>query len=213
MDSVAEAIERLRAIAESPNVARLSRAFADAGHELALVGGPVRDAFLGTPATDLDFATDARPDEILAIVTPLADAHWEVGRDFGTIGARFGDDTFEITTYRADEYDGTTRKPVVAFGDNLEGDLARRDFTVNAMALRLPELVLVDPGGGVEHLLARTLETPSPPEVSFGDDPLRMLRAARFTSQARVHRHRSGARGDDGDGRSHLDRQRRADPG
>ena len=97
------------------------------------------------PATDLDFATDARPDDILAIVTPLADAHWEVGREFGTIGARFGDDTFEITTYRADEYDGTTRKPVVAFGDDLEGDLARRDFTVNAMALRLPDLVLVDP--------------------------------------------------------------------
>lgn len=183
MDSVAQALERLRVIAESPSVARLAGAFAAAGHELALVGGPVRDAFLGSASRDLDFATDARPDDILAIVRPIADAHWEIGREFGTIGARFGDDTFEITTYRADEYDGTTRKPVVAFGDSLEGDLARRDFTVNAMALRLPQLVLVDPSGGLEDLLARRLSTPSGPEVSFGDDPLRMLRAARFAAR------------------------------
>jgi poly(A) polymerase len=183
MDSVAQALERLRVIAGSPSVARLADAFAAAGHELALVGGPVRDAFLGATSYDLDFATDARPDDILAIVRPIADAHWEIGREFGTIGARFGDEIFEITTYRADEYDGATRKPVVAFGDSLEGDLARRDFTVNAMALRLPELVLVDPNHGVEDLLARRLDTPSGPEVSFGDDPLRMLRAARFTAR------------------------------
>jgi len=183
MDSVAEALERLRGIADSPGVSRLARAFADAGHELALVGGPVRDAFLGTAATDLDFATDARPDDTVAIVKPMADAYWEVGREFGTVGARVGGETFEITTYRADEYDGATRKPVVAFGDSLEGDLARRDFTINAMALRLPDLVLVDPGGGLEHLMSRTLDTPIEPEVSFGDDPLRMLRAARFAAR------------------------------
>ncbi len=114
---------------------------------------------------------------------PIAQTHWEIGREFGTIGARIGGETVEITTYRADSYDGVTRKPTVEFGDTLEGDLHRRDFTVNAMALRLPEKVLVDPNGGLEDLMAGILRTPSPPEVSFGDDPLRMLRAARFTSQ------------------------------
>src|SRR5690606_18375772 len=123
------------------------------------------------------------PDEILSIVAPIADAHWDIGRAFGTIGARFGELTVEITTYRADAYDGVTRKPVVAFGDSLEGDLMRRDFTVNAMALRLPEKVLVDPSGGLDDLLAKRLRTPIEPEVSFGDDPLRMLRGARFTAQ------------------------------
>lgn len=164
-------------------VALLAEAFAAAGHELALVGGPVRDAFLGRAVEDLDFTTSARPDEILAIVAPLASTTWDVGREFGTIAAQVRGERVEITTYRADEYDGETRKPVVAFGDSLDGDLHRRDFTVNAMALRLPQRQLVDPHGGVEQLLARTLDTPGAPEVSFGDDPLRMLRGARFTAQ------------------------------
>jgi poly(A) polymerase len=181
--SVAEAIVRLGELADSPPVARLSAAFAGAGHQLALVGGPVRDAFLGREVTDLDFATSATPDEILAIITPISEARWDVGREFGTIAARVLGEQVEITTFRADSYDGDTRKPVVAFGDTLEGDLVRRDFTVNAMALRLPERVLVDPWGGLDDLLAQVITTPGPPEVSFGDDPLRMLRAARFISQ------------------------------
>jgi poly(A) polymerase len=183
MESVATAIKRLGELADSPAVARLADTFAAAGFELALVGGPVRDAFLGRSINDLDFATNANPDEILALVSPISDAQWDVGREFGTIAARMGRHTVEITTYRADAYDGATRKPVVAFGDSLEADLVRRDFTVNAMALRLPQRVLVDPWGGVEHLLAREIATPGAPEVSFGDDPLRMLRAARFASQ------------------------------
>ena len=183
MQSVAESLDRLGALATSPTVSRLADAFRTAGFELALVGGPVRDALLGRDVHDLDFTTDARPDDILSVVSPLADAVWDIGRAFGTIGARFGDDTVEITTYRSDSYDGETRKPEVAFGDTLEGDLLRRDFTVNALALRVPEVRLVDPAGGVEHLLSRTITTPSSPEVSFGDDPLRMLRAARFAAQ------------------------------
>ena len=183
MENVASAIQRLEALAASPSIARLARAFVAAGHELALVGGPVRDAFIGREVSDLDFTTDATPDEILEIVKPLADAHWDIGRAFGTIGARIAGETFEITTYRTDAYDGETRKPIVEFGDTLEGDLIRRDFTVNAMALRLPECVLVDPSGGLDDLLAKRLTTPGAPETSFGDDPLRMLRAARFTSQ------------------------------
>ena len=143
----------------------------------------MRDAFVGRPLNDLDFATSARPDDILRIIRPIADAHWEIGRDFGTIGARVDGHTMEITTYRTDAYDGATRKPVVEFGDTLEGDLVRRDFTVNAMALRLPQQVLVDPSGGIDDLIAGRLATPGTPEASFGDDPLRMLRAARFTSQ------------------------------
>ncbi len=183
MESVAEAIARLRELAAGAETSLLAERFAAAGHEFALVGGPVRDAFLGREVTDLDFTTDADPDQILAIVEPVADAHWDIGREFGTIGARIGDAVAEITTYRSDAYDGATRKPAVAFGTSLEEDLGRRDFTINAMALRLPECVLVDPSGGVEDLLAGVLRTPGPPEVSFGDDPLRMMRAARFTAQ------------------------------
>jgi poly(A) polymerase len=187
MVSMAESLVRLSALAASPVVARVAKAFDSAGLELALVGGPVRDAMLGRDVTDLDFTTNASPDQILSVVKPISDAQWDIGREFGTIGARVTagglTEIVEITTYRADAYDGVTRKPVVAFGDNLEDDLRRRDFTVNAMALRVPEIVLVDPHGGVEDLLARTLRTPSTPQVSFGDDPLRMLRAARFTSQ------------------------------
>src|SRR5688572_19335673 len=137
---MAEATARLHALVATAPTAQLAEAFAAAGHELALVGGPVRDALLDRPVTDLDFASSATPDEILAIVEPLADATWDVGREFGTIAARIGDEQVEITTYRADTYDGVSRKPQVAFGDTLEGDLVRRDFTVNAMALRLTPL-------------------------------------------------------------------------
>ncbi|MDI2099107.1 CCA tRNA nucleotidyltransferase [Ruicaihuangia caeni] len=183
MESAAAAISRLHELTASPPISRLSAEFEAAGFELSLVGGPVRDAFLGRPVKDLDFTTDATPDEILRIVKPIADAHWDIGRQFGTIGARILGETVEITTYRSDAYDGLTRKPEVQFGTDLEGDLTRRDFSVNAMALRLPQRVLVDPAGGIEDLLAQSLRTPSQPEVSFGDDPLRMMRAARFAAQ------------------------------
>ncbi|PJJ65311.1 CCA tRNA nucleotidyltransferase [Compostimonas suwonensis] len=183
MQSVAAALERLRELAASPVVSRVARAFDDAGYELALVGGPVRDAFLGHRSVDLDFTTDARPDDILRVLAPIADSHWEIGREFGTIGAQFSGETVEITTYRADSYDGRSRKPEVVFGDTLEGDLVRRDFTVNALALRVPQIVLVDPSSGVDDMVAGRLRTPSAPAVSFGDDPLRMMRAARFASQ------------------------------
>lgn len=187
MQHVQTAMTRLEQLATTEPVAILARAFADAGAELALVGGPVRDAFLGAPITDLDFTTDARPDRILEIVAPIADTHWDIGREFGTIGARIRGETVEITTYRADSYDGVSRKPVVEFGDTIEGDLHRRDFTVNALALALPELRLVDPTGGFDDLLGGVLRTPIEPEISFGDDPLRMLRAVRFTSQLGFH--------------------------
>lgn len=166
-----------------PLLTELGERFAERGHELALVGGPVRDAFLGRRSEDLDLTTSASPEVTEGILERWGDATWDMGRDFGTIGARKGSDTVEITTYRADAYDRTTRKPVVAFGDNLEDDLVRRDFTVNAMALRLPDLALVDPHGGMLDLAAGRLRTPSTPEVSFADDPLRMMRAARFVAQ------------------------------
>ena len=174
---------RLRELSESSPVAPLAAAFKAAGYELALVGGPVRDAFLGRPAKDLDFTTNATPDEILVVLRTLTKSTWDIGRDFGTIGAMIDGEQVEITTYRSDSYDQQTRKPIVEFGDSLEVDLSRRDFTVNALALRLPELVLVDPSGGVEDLLAGILRTPSTPAISFGDDPLRMLRAIRFSAQ------------------------------
>ena len=183
MTRVAEAIDTLQGVLGRPPVSTLAEAFASAGYELALVGGPVRDAFLGREVNDLDFTTSATPDQIEALVRPLADAVWDVGREFGTIAAKLGEATVEITTYRADSYDGKTRKPTVEFGTNLDDDLVRRDFTVNAMALRVPGAVLVDPYGGLDDLLAGRLRTPSAPEVSFADDPLRMLRACRFVSQ------------------------------
>ncbi|WP_248242489.1 CCA tRNA nucleotidyltransferase [Microbacterium kunmingense] len=183
MLNMAEGLARLSALAASPVVSTLAAAFDAAGRELSIVGGPVRDAFLGRPTNDLDFTTDASPDEILRIVTPISSTQWDIGRAFGTIGAKVQGESVEITTYRADSYDGVTRKPTVEFGDTLDGDLARRDFTVNAMALRVPACTLVDPTGGVEDLVARRLRTPGDPRVSFGDDPLRMLRAARFASQ------------------------------
>ena len=186
VESVVEAMSRLTALAASPSVAKLSTSFVAAGRQLALVGGPVRDAFLGRAVSDLDFATDATPDEILQIVEPISSATWDVGRDFGTIGAMIGVDRIEITTYRADEYDRETRKPIVAFGTRIEDDLLRRDFTINSMALTLPGLELIDPSGGFTDLAEMVLKTPSTPAVSFADDPLRMMRAARFVAQLGV---------------------------
>ncbi len=166
-----------------PLLRDLGGRFTGAGHEIALVGGPVRDAFIGRGSPDLDFTTSARPDETIAILKGWGESWWDIGKEFGTIGAKLGPITVEVTTYRADAYDGVTRKPVVAFGDNLEDDLKRRDFAVNAMALRLPDLAFIDPYGGLTDLADRTLDTPADPEISFGDDPLRMMRAARFTAQ------------------------------
>ena len=183
MHSAAAALATLTELASQPAVARLAAAFSQAGFELALVGGPVRDAFIGSPVHDLDFTTNALPDDIIRVVEPIASAHWDMGRDFGTIGAQIAGEKVEITTYRADTYDGKTRKPEVVFGQTLEEDLVRRDFTVNALAVRLPELVLVDPTGGVEDLMARVLRAPGAATDSFDDDPLRMMRAARFVSQ------------------------------
>jgi poly(A) polymerase len=165
-------------VAETSEVAAR---FAAAGKSLFLVGGVVRDAILNRlkPA-DLDFTTDARPDEIESIVDGFADAVWTQGKRFGTIGLAKGHTRFEITTFRAEAYRPDSRKPDVAFSDAIEADLSRRDFTVNAMAIRLPDLQLVDPFGGVADLAAHRLRTPLGPEISFNDDPLRMLRAARF---------------------------------
>jgi poly(A) polymerase len=172
--------------AVEPVALELGRRFVDAGFELSLVGGPVRDLFLGRSSPDLDFTTDATPDETLSVIKGWADAFWEIGRDFGTIGLRKHGFQIEVTTYRAEAYDPESRKPVVAFGRSLEGDLGRRDFSMNAMALRLPSLELVDPFGGVRDLHAGILRTPGAPEDSFSDDPLRMMRAARFASQLQV---------------------------
>jgi len=166
-----------------PVIDPLGRIFTEAGEELALVGGPVRDAMLGRSHQDLDLTTSARPDVIESLVKGWADATWDVGRDFGTIGCRKGAWTIEITTYRAERYDPTSRKPEVAFGDSLTGDLGRRDFTVNAMAVTVPDHTFVDPYGGVVDLAHRELRTPGRAEDSFSDDPLRMMRAARFTAQ------------------------------
>jgi poly(A) polymerase len=177
MESVAEAMARLTALAGSGTVSTLTAAFVEAGFELALVGGPVRDL------ADLDFATNANPDEILHVLGPISTTTWDIGRDFGTIGARVQGEQVEITTYRSDTYDRETRKPIVAFGNHIDDDLLRRDFTVNAMALSLPDLSLIDPSGGFDDLVAKRLRTPGTPEQSFADDPLRMMRAARFVAQ------------------------------
>jgi poly(A) polymerase len=183
MQSVSEALKNLEATTSNALFTELGKRFNDAGHELALVGGPVRDAFLGRTAPDIDCTTSANPDQILEIVKPLTSTHWDIGRAFGTIGARFGNDTVEITTYRADHYSLDSRKPEVAFGTDLNEDLFRRDFTINSMALRLPDKTFVDPFNGLGDLLAGIIRTPGKPEDSFSDDPLRMLRAARFASQ------------------------------
>jgi poly(A) polymerase len=169
--------------AVSPLANELGELFVAAGYQLALVGGPVRDVFLRRPSGDIDLTTNAPPDRILAVAGDWADQVWTIGIDFGTVGLRKGDSTFEITTYRSESYDRKSRKPVVTYGSSLEDDLARRDFTVNAMAARLPGHDLVDPFGGVADLRRKVLRTPGRPEASFTDDPLRILRAARFTAQ------------------------------
>jgi poly(A) polymerase len=183
MENVAEAMTRLTSLAASDTVSSLATAFTAANFELALVGGSVRDAFLGRPMNDLDFATNATPDDILRVVKPISTTTWDIGRAFGTIGAVVHGNTVEITTYRSDIYDRESRKPVVTFGTRIEDDLARRDFAVNAMAFALPGNVLIDPSGGFDDLLAKRLRTPGTPEQSFADDPLRMMRAARFAAQ------------------------------
>jgi poly(A) polymerase len=162
--------------------ADIAERFARAGKRLYLVGGVVRDVLLGVDRADkdLDFTTDALPDEIEAIVADWAEAVWTQGKRFGTIGLRKGGRDMEVTTHRAEAYTPDSRKPDVVFSDAVEADLSRRDFTVNAMALRLPQFELIDPFGGVTDLGALVLRTPLSPEESFSDDPLRMLRAARF---------------------------------
>ncbi|MEU0653925.1 CCA tRNA nucleotidyltransferase [Streptomyces albogriseolus] len=184
-----------RAVSELLRVAPvaddLARRFQEAGFSLALVGGSVRDALLGRLGNDLDFTTDARPQDVLKIMRPWADAVWDVGIAFGTVGAqkeaRVGDTDrsfqIEVTTYRSEAYDRTSRKPEVSYGDSIEDDLVRRDFTVNAMAVALPEKKFIDPHGGLKDLAERVLRTPGTPEESFSDDPLRMMRAARFAAQ------------------------------
>jgi poly(A) polymerase len=167
----------------APVIDDLGERFRDAGHELALVGGPVRDAMLGRQHNDLDFTTSARPEQTEALLKGWADAIWDMGRAFGTIGCRKGDWQVEITTYRSEAYDPTSRNPSVDFGDSLDGDLGRRDFTVNAMAVRVPGREVEDPYGGVVDLAHQVLRTPGRPEDSFSDDPLRMMRAARFAAQ------------------------------
>jgi len=176
-----------RAVAElmrvSPIADDLGRRFAAAGHELHLVGGSVRDALLGRLGDDLDFATSARPDETQRLLNGWAEAIWTTGAEFGTIGAARQGLRVEITTYRAEAYDRVSRNPIVEYGTNLLDDLKRRDFTVNAMAVSVPEHRFTDPYGGLADLARQELRTPGTPEESFADDPLRMLRAARFAAQ------------------------------
>jgi len=166
----------------SPVADDLGRRFAAAGHELHLVGGSVRDALLGRLGDDLDFATDARPEQVLELADGWAESTWTTGIAFGTVGLQRRGLRLEVTTYRAEAYDPTSRNPQVRYGDSLADDLARRDFAVNAMAVSLPEHVFSDPYGGLRDLSERVLRTPGRPEDSFRDDPLRMLRAARFAS-------------------------------
>jgi poly(A) polymerase len=167
----------------APVIDSLGEAFARSGFELALVGGPVRDAMLGRPHNDLDFTTSARPEETEKILRTWGEGLWDMGRDFGTIGTRKGPWQVEVTTYRSEAYSSDSRKPSVAYGTSLADDLVRRDFTVNAMAVRLPGREVVDLYGGVVDLATRVLRTPGTPEASFSDDPLRMMRAARFAAQ------------------------------
>jgi len=164
----------------------LGAMFDAAGHQLYLVGGSVRDALLGRAGPDLDFTTDARPAQVQGILRGRTEALWDTGIEFGTVGAALGGHRLEITTFRADQYDRVSRNPEVRFGDSLDADLVRRDFTANAMAVRITPAgpgEFLDPLGGLAALRAGVLDTPTAPQDSFGDDPLRMLRAARFVSQ------------------------------
>lgn len=170
-----------------PEAIALGELFAHDGFELALVGGPVRDLLLNRPVSDLDFATSASPEQTQQILSRWGASHWDIGKLFGTIGAKRHGLDVEVTTYRSDEYDPDSRKPHVTFGSTLDGDLSRRDLTINAMAIRIPEMEFVDPFEGLADLVDRVLRTPVAPEQSFTDDPLRMLRVARFASQLSFH--------------------------
>ncbi|SCE75002.1 poly(A) polymerase [Micromonospora purpureochromogenes] len=173
----------------SPVADELGRRFARAGHELHLVGGSVRDALLGRLGEDLDFCTDAHPDETVRIIKGWAESIWETGREFGTIGLQRDGLRIEITTFRAEAYDQVSRNPIVEYGTSLTEDLKRRDFTINAMAVSVPDHRFTDPHGGLDDLAAKVIRTPGTPRESFGDDPLRMLRAARFAAQLRFAVH------------------------
>ncbi len=190
--TLVEIERRLRAALQrlDPVVGELGRRFADAGAELALVGGPVRDIMLGRLQQDLDLTTSARPDLTEQLLRDWGGSTWDLGRDFGTIGCQKDGWTVEVTTYRSDEYDASSRKPQVEFGDSLTGDLRRRDFSINAMAVSLPSGEFVDPFGGIVDLAHRQLRTPGPASMSFSDDPLRMMRAARFVAQLGFGVHR-----------------------
>ena len=172
-------------IGRAPLASSLAHAYAAKGYKLALVGGPVRDAILGRLGNDLDFTTNARPEESKKILIDWAENVWDTGIEFGTVAGKRGDTTVEVTTYRSETYDSNSRKPEVVYGENIEGDLSRRDFTVNSMALELttakPEFI--DPFNGLSDLAKKILTTPGKAEDSFSDDPLRMMRAARFASQ------------------------------
>ena len=172
-------------IKRAPLASSLAQSFAAQGFRLALVGGPVRDALLGRLGNDLDFTTDARPEVTKKILQAWAENVWDTGINFGTVAGKRGDTTVEVTTYRTESYDPESRKPDVEYGDSINGDLSRRDFTVNSMALELttktPEFI--DPFNGLEDLAKKVLRTPTKAENSFSDDPLRMMRAARFASQ------------------------------
>jgi poly(A) polymerase len=180
----------LAALTRLPVVARLGETFAAGGFSLYVVGGPVRDALLGEASEDLDFTTNARPDDIERLLRRLNHATWDMGRDFGTIGTMLRDGEkawrIEVTTHRADAYEPGTRKPIVAFGDAIEPDLVRRDFTVNAMAVSVVDGTFVDPYRGLDDLADHILRTPTSPEILFSDDPLRMMRAARFAARLQL---------------------------
>ena len=172
-------------IEKAPLASSLAQAFSAKGYTLALVGGPVRDAILGRLGNDLDFTTNAKPEESKKILQGWAEHVWDTGIAFGTVAGKLGETTVEVTTYRSDVYEKDSRKPDVSYGENIEGDLSRRDFRVNSMALELTGAtpVFIDPFDGLSDLTKRILQTPGRPEDSFSDDPLRMLRAARFASQ------------------------------
>ena len=172
-------------IKQAPEATNLAVAFKAAGFKLALVGGPVRDAILGRLGNDLDFTTDAHPKDCEKILNKWADSVWDIGAAFGTVAGKKGDITVEITTYRSESYELDSRKPNVEFGKTIEADLSRRDFTINAMALELTteEPTFIDLYNGVDDLQSKLIKTPGKPEDSFSDDPLRMMRAARFMSQ------------------------------
>lgn len=172
-------------VERAPQATSLASAFKAKGYRLALVGGPVRDAILGRLGNDLDFTTDAHPLETKKILKVWADNIWDTGIAFGTVAGKRGDTTVEVTTYRTEKYEEESRNPDVEYGDSIEGDLSRRDFTVNSMALELTteEPEFIDPFNGIDDLAKKILRTPSTATQSFSDDPLRMMRAARFASQ------------------------------